>query len=300
MKTTKTSLADKAQTLAARLGYELIADLRPRASDTDEQLYGICHKKYEQWVEFDPNNKECGWPVGSKPSYGTLNQAHTWLTNSPYQECEVAAQTRSERIKRHLEFEPLSLDQLAVDIKHEHEAAEASIRDSLMHAREAGDKLMEVKLRLKHGEWMPWVEANCQFSHSTALLYFNVALRWNELANSQHVENLTLHKAAEMLGEMSREVRAAEKKLYSHPRKDKFYDEKPSDRERRLFRQYTDDFLQPDSKEELCLGVILCDHELHHSEIEQTLNVVLELRRRVDTAIEKLRERMALDDPAAK
>ncbi len=296
MKTTKKSLDEtKVQAHAASYNYELIADPRPRASDT-EQLYELRHKEYGQWVEFNPEDKDYGRPVGCKPSYATLLQLEQWLDNWSYQECEVAARTSSERSKRHLAFEPLTLDQLAVEIKREYEAAEASIRDSLMHAKAVGEMLMEVKDRLKHGEWMPWVQAHCQFSHSTALLYFNVALRWNELSNSQRVENLSLRQAADILGEMSREVRAAEKELL-HPHKDKSYDEKPSDRVRRLFHQYTDDFLHPGGKEELYLVAILLDHQASDGEIAQTLNVVLELRRRVDTAIEKLRERMATHRP---
>lgn len=189
------------------------------------------------------------------------------------------------------------LDQLAVEIKHEHEAVEASIRDSLMHAKVAGEKLIEVKDRLQRGEWMPWVEAHCGCSHSTALLYVNVARRWDELVNSQPVENLTLHKAAEALAEMRREVRAAEKALYvaSRPSKHPSHNEKPFDRGCRLFYEHTDAFLQPGTKEELYLDMILHDRTLHHGEIEQPLKVMFELRRRVNTAIEKLRERMAIN-----
>jgi Protein of unknown function (DUF3102) len=193
--------------------------------------------------------------------------------------------------------ESARLDQLAAEIKQEHEAVEASIRESLLHAKAAGEKLLEAKDRLQRGEWMPWVEAHCGFSHSTALLYVNVARRWDELVNSQPVENLTLHKAATVLAELRREVRAAEKALYaaSHPTKDAFHNEKPFDRGCRLFHQHTDAFLQPGTKEELYLDVILHDRTLHHGEIEQTLNVVFGLRRRVNTAIEKLRERMAIN-----
>ena len=188
------------------------------------------------------------------------------------------------------------LDQLAAEIKREHEAVEATIRTSLMHAKAAGEKLVEVKDRLKHREWMPWVETHCGVSHSTALLYMNVARRWDELVNSQPVENLTLHKAATALAEMRREVRAVEKAMrVSTSGRDAFHNEKPFDRGRRLFHQYTDAFLQSGTKEELYLDTILHDRTLHHHEIEQTLMVVFELRRRVNTAIDKLRERMAIN-----
>jgi hypothetical protein len=91
------------------------------------------------------------------------------------------------------------LDQLAADIKREHEAAEYSMRDSLMHARAAGVKLLEVKRRLAFGEFMPWVDTHCEFSHSTANLYMKIAKRWETLGDSQQVANLTLRQASQLL-----------------------------------------------------------------------------------------------------
>ena len=93
----------------------------------------------------------------------------------------------------------LPLDQLAADIKREHQAAEYSMSDSLMHARAAGVKLLEVKSRLPYGEWMSWVRTHCEFSHATANLYMKVAKRWDTLGDSQQVTNLTLRQASELM-----------------------------------------------------------------------------------------------------
>lgn len=108
------------------------------------------------------------------------------------------------------------LAQLAADINREHEAAEGGMRQSLLHAKAAGDKLIEVKQKVGHGNWMKWREENCSFSHSTARLYMDVAYNWTWfLPNSQPVENLTLHKAAEMLAHARRTALAEEMKEVS-------------------------------------------------------------------------------------
>jgi hypothetical protein len=93
----------------------------------------------------------------------------------------------------------ITLDQLAADIKREHQAAEYSVRDSLMHARAAGVKLIEVKARLPYGKFMSWVRTHCEFSHPTANLYMKVAKCWDTLGDSQQVTNLTLRQAGELL-----------------------------------------------------------------------------------------------------
>lgn len=53
-----------------------------------------------------------------------------------------------------MEREP-SLDQLAAEIRQEHEAAERSIRASVRHARAAGVKLHEAKQRLGYSDHAP-------------------------------------------------------------------------------------------------------------------------------------------------
>jgi len=96
-------------------------------------------------------------------------------------------------------LDEVPLEQLAADIKREHEAAEYNMRDSLKHARSAGVKLLEVKRRLAYGEFMPWVDTHCEFSHSTANLYMKIAKRWDTLGDSQPVTNLTLRQASQLL-----------------------------------------------------------------------------------------------------
>jgi hypothetical protein len=48
-------------------------------------------------------------------------------------------------------------------------------RNALPRAIEAGQALIDAKRLLKHGEWLPWLKANCVFSERTARVYMQVA-----------------------------------------------------------------------------------------------------------------------------
>lgn len=67
------------------------------------------------------------------------------------------------------------LDSLAVELRIEAEAAEASLRDALGHALRAGELLIEAKGKVKHGEWLRWLEANFPGSERTAQGYMKLA-----------------------------------------------------------------------------------------------------------------------------
>ena len=48
-----------------------------------------------------------------------------------------------------------SLPDLAARIKAEHEATDAALKSSVQHAIRAGELLLEAKVLVKHGEWLP-------------------------------------------------------------------------------------------------------------------------------------------------
>jgi hypothetical protein len=72
----------------------------------------------------------------------------------------------------------ISLKVLAKKIKAEHAAVLESARRGLRHARQAGDYLARAKKEMKHGQWLPWIEANCPFGDRTAEVYMQVAEHW--------------------------------------------------------------------------------------------------------------------------
>jgi hypothetical protein len=178
------------------------------------------------------------------------------------------------------------LTALAAEIRQEHEAVERSIRASLTHARTAGEKLIHAKALVGHGKFMAWTEAHCRFSHSSALLYMNIAKEWDSLVNSQQLENLTLHEAAKLI-----------RKLDPGPLlvgKDDYRNDTQVSRAVRLLCKSVNPFLAAGYKEDLYLDVLLLDRTWHSYQVEQVRECFFELRHRVNTAIEKLTQRMVV------
>jgi hypothetical protein len=94
----------------------------------------------------------------------------------------------------------LDLAALARRINAEHAAAGASFRAGLLHARAAGDLLLQAKAQVPHGEWLPWVADNLRCSERTAQAYMRVARRWEELeAKAQGLADLTLEGGLKLL-----------------------------------------------------------------------------------------------------
>jgi hypothetical protein len=92
------------------------------------------------------------------------------------------------------EIEQRRLPVLAVEIGQEVRKAEEAWRDAVGHAINAGEKLIEAKSLVKHGEWLPWLATNFPGSERTARLYMQLA------ANSATVADLpTVREAVALL-----------------------------------------------------------------------------------------------------
>jgi hypothetical protein len=68
-----------------------------------------------------------------------------------------------------------ALPELAAAINADHRQVREALGHALKSAMNAGDKLRMAKSQLPHGEWMPWLEANCDVSGRTARLYMQLA-----------------------------------------------------------------------------------------------------------------------------
>ncbi len=73
---------------------------------------------------------------------------------------------------------------IAEQINTAHAACMGSMQDSVIKAIEVGRLLLEAKASLGHGEWIPWVEVNCNFDPRQAQYYMN-AYKRRELLNDQ-------------------------------------------------------------------------------------------------------------------
>jgi hypothetical protein len=92
------------------------------------------------------------------------------------------------------EIERRRLPALAGEIAEHALAAEKAWRDALGHAIAAGEKLIEAKSLVKHGEWLPWLRENFPGGERTAQNYMKLA------ANAPRVADLpTVREAVALL-----------------------------------------------------------------------------------------------------
>lgn len=63
----------------------------------------------------------------------------------------------------------------AADINRHHQQAQAHASQAIEHAIEAGRLLLQAKEQLPHGQFLPWLEANCQVSARQAQRYMRAA-----------------------------------------------------------------------------------------------------------------------------
>jgi hypothetical protein len=82
------------------------------------------------------------------------------------------------------EIERRRLDELAVEIRHDIEAADHHWQSAVKHAIRAGEGLIAAKALVKHGEWLPWLAANFRgFSERSASNYMRLARNSNAVAD---------------------------------------------------------------------------------------------------------------------
>jgi hypothetical protein len=83
-----------------------------------------------------------------------------------------------------------TLPGLAVEIRAEVQATEADLHSAVGHAIKAGELLIEAKARCGHGEWLPWLGENFEFSRRHAQRFMQMA------ANATSVSHLPSVNAA--------------------------------------------------------------------------------------------------------
>jgi hypothetical protein len=78
-----------------------------------------------------------------------------------------------------------------------------SLKRGIEHAITAGNLLIEAKAKLnKHGQWLPWLRANCTMSERTAQLYMRPARFAPELqAKSASLADLTIERAVSLIAD---------------------------------------------------------------------------------------------------
>jgi hypothetical protein len=95
----------------------------------------------------------------------------------------------------------LSLDDHAREINRHHAQAETAARTSIEHAVRAGEHLIAVKAEIVHGQWRPWLQANCKFSERTAQAYMRLARELPRFKSAAAADLGTLRLALALVAE---------------------------------------------------------------------------------------------------
>ncbi len=66
-------------------------------------------------------------------------------------------------------------DPVVEEIRHEFEAAKADLQSGIAHAIRVGELLTEAKKQLRHGQWLPWLADNFEFSDRHARRFMTLA-----------------------------------------------------------------------------------------------------------------------------
>lgn len=111
-----------------------------------------------------------------------------------------------------------TLDEMASEIKTEHDAVLHAVRKSLAHARNAGELLAKAKQQVKETEfqWGKWVEKKCGIIERTANNYLRIYERWDEIEAKSKTQpgdlaRLTVRAALAMLKSTHRPPKAQRK-----------------------------------------------------------------------------------------
>lgn len=80
-----------------------------------------------------------------------------------------------------------TLVEIALEIRTEVEYAERDFQSAVVHAIRAGELLTEAKAQVRHGEWLPWLEANFPASVRSAQGYMRLAARAEDAQALAHL-----------------------------------------------------------------------------------------------------------------
>lgn len=100
-----------------------------------------------------------------------------------------------------------ALFELAEQINAAHNDCERAMNSGLQRGVDAGQLLLKAKRLCTHGEWMPWVTANCRFPLRTVQLYMRIAREVPKLdGKCATVAHLSLREGIGLVADNTRRV----------------------------------------------------------------------------------------------
>lgn len=99
---------------------------------------------------------------------------------------------------------------LAASANQEFAAAQDNYETGLQHLKNAGDALMQIKERMEHGQWLPWLEDrnNWHYSPRQAQQCMRIAVNWDALPNTKDSAYLSVDGALKMLAKPKTDANA--------------------------------------------------------------------------------------------
>lgn len=91
------------------------------------------------------------------------------------------------------------LRKLAGQIDEQHSKCREAMMRGIEHALKAGELLTDAKALVPHGQWLLWLQDNCEVSQRTAQLYMQLYSRRDELGETATVADLTVRGATALL-----------------------------------------------------------------------------------------------------
>lgn len=79
---------------------------------------------------------------------------------------------------------------------------------AVQYAAKCGEKLIQAKATCAHGEWLPWLEVNCNLKERQARKYMRLAEEYPSLSNRHHGTDFDSIKTALAYLSASDEVKA--------------------------------------------------------------------------------------------
>ena len=96
-----------------------------------------------------------------------------------------------------------ALRELAATVAREHTAADRAQQDVILHAKAAGDALLQGKAQVRHGQFGAFLRQCGDLSLRTARVYMQIAKHWSRIetkVNVQHAAHLSLRRALQIVG----------------------------------------------------------------------------------------------------
>lgn len=88
-----------------------------------------------------------------------------------------------------MDYPTVGISDAGAELDRLHKSIEGKLRSTVQDAIRAGEILTQVKGRLSHGDFLPWLQVNCSFSQRTAYNYIGVYSHSDKIASVANLQD---------------------------------------------------------------------------------------------------------------